>query len=119
MLIFLWMAKLPIDILEKNMKAIPKFNFYEKVRVKTLDLAKFHLNGEIGVVLGRTETEEHPEPFLYGVSINSVGQVWSLFESELESTGEWASPEEYYDGSSVRVQVDEHGLGSIKNPDSL
>jgi hypothetical protein len=94
------------------MQAIPKFGFYEKVRVKTSDLAKSHLNGEVGAVLGRTETEEHPDPFLYAVSIDSLGRTWSLFESELEPTGQWAKREDYETGHRVRVRVDERGRGT-------
>ena len=95
------------------MKPVPKFGFYEMVKVQTPDPKKSHLNGEIGAVLGRTDTEDHPDPYLYGVSIDSLGRVWAFFESELEPTGQWARREDYYDGSSVRVQVDERGRGTV------
>jgi len=95
------------------MQAKPRFGFYEKVRVKTSDPAKSHLNGEVGAVLGRTETEEHSDPFLYAVSIDSLGRTWSLFESELEPTGQWVKREDYETGHRVRVRVDEQGRGKI------
>lgn len=95
------------------MQVKPKFDFYEKVRICTSDPAKSHLKGEIGAVLGRTETEDHPAPFLYGVCIDSLGRVWSFFENELAPTNQWAKREDYYDGSSVRVRVDERGRGEV------
>lgn len=98
------------------MQATPKFGFYEIVRVQTRDPAKSHLNGEIGAVRGRTETEEHQVPFLYAVSIYSLGRTWSLFENELESTGEWAQREDHETGDSVRVRVDKKGRGTAIPP---
>lgn len=90
----------------------PKFDFYEIVLVQSTDPKKSHLNGEIGTVLGLPEVDEQP-PNLYAVTIDSLGRVWSLFENELESTGQWAKREDFYDGSSVRVCVDERGRGNV------
>jgi len=100
------------------MRLMPKFDFYEKVKVQTSDPLKSHLNGEIGTVLGCTETEEHQIPFLYGVLIDSLGRVWSLFENELEPTGQWGKPEDYKTGYSLRVRVDERGRGTIVPPEA-
>lgn len=81
------------------MQARPKFDFYDRVLVQTSDPVKSHLNGEIGTVLGRTETEGHPEPFLYAVDLDSFNHTWCFFEDELEPTGERANPKDYFDGS--------------------
>lgn len=94
------------------MPATPKFDFYEKVRVQSPDPSRSHLKGEVGVILGRVKTDDQ-ESFLYAVSIDSSGQTWSLFEYELESTGQWAKREDYYDGSSVRIHVDHRGRGAV------
>src|SRR5262249_17267278 len=111
-------AKSPIDDLGREMKvAIPKFDFFERVRVQTTDPAKAHLNGEMGMVLGRTQTENHPEPFLYAVTIDSCKDGWSLFENELEATGQWAQRQDYETGRRIRVHVDENGRGSIVPPE--
>jgi hypothetical protein len=99
------------------MPANPKFDFYERVRVRTSNPTTSHLNGEIGTVIGRTETEDHPDPFYYAVDIDSSTVGWCFFESELESTGEWANPEDYFDGSWVRVRVDQRGRGTVVPPD--
>lgn len=72
---------------------------------------------EIGTVLGRTETEDHPDSFYYAVDIDSCMRGWCFFESELEPTGERANPEDYYDGTWVRVRVDERGRGTVVSPE--
>lgn len=100
------------------MQRIPKFGFYEKVRVRGSDPAKSHLNGEVGAVLGRTDTEEHSDSFLYAVCIDSSGRTWSLFESELEPTGQWGKREDYETGYQVRIRVDERGRGTVIPPEA-
>lgn len=99
------------------MQATPKFGYYEKVRVRSSDTGKSHLNGEIGAVLGLTTTSDQ-RSFLYAVSLDSSGRTWALFEDELESTGQWAEREDYFDGSTVRVRVDERGRGSLAPSES-
>jgi hypothetical protein len=94
----------------------PKFTFYEKVRVCTSDPKKFHLNGEIGVILGMAETEDE-NSWYYVLAIRSEKYCRCFYEHELEPTGEYAKREDFYDGTSIRVQVDERGRGSIMKPD--
>ena len=95
------------------MEQKPQFDFYEVVRIRTSDPQKLQLNGEKGAVLGITETEDHTEPFLYAVSIDSLKECWCFFEGELEQTGERRSRSDYFSGKSIRVVVDEHGNGSL------
>jgi len=90
----------------------PRFAYYEKVRVRTTDPAKAHLNGEVGAVLGRTDTQDKTS-WYYAVSLYTQQRSWCFFEHELEPTGEHAKREDFYDGTSMRVRVDEHGRGTI------
>jgi hypothetical protein len=89
----------------------PRFRFYEKVRVDSQASEKAKVNGQIGAVLGRVETENGA--WYYTVYIYATETSWCFFEHELSPTGESASREDFYDGSSVRVEVDEKGRGSI------
>jgi hypothetical protein len=91
---------------------VPQFDFFEKVRIVTSGSAKAALNGEIGTVLGRTLADDAASWF-YGISVESDGKVWSFSENELTSTGEFSSQEDFFDGSSLRVRVDENGRGTV------
>lgn len=90
----------------------PKFQFYEIVRVlsNSPELAEIH--GETGSILG---ISEHGEPeYGYGVFIDRDDCVWSVPESNLESTGVIKQRADFYDDNVViRVQVDADGHGSI------
>lgn len=90
----------------------PKFQFYEVVRVlsNSPELAEIH--GETGAILG---ISEHGEPeYEYGVFIDRDDCVWSVSESNLESTGVIRQRADFYDDNiSIRVQVDEQGRSTI------
>jgi hypothetical protein len=47
----------------------------------------------------------------YSVSIESRGTSWSVFTSDIMSTGEVRRREKFYDGSSIRVSKDGELLG--------
>jgi hypothetical protein len=90
----------------------PKFQFYEVVRVlsNSPELAEIH--GETGAILGMTEDGE-PD-FEYGVFIEPNESVWSVAESNLESTGIIKQRADFYDDTQViHVQVDSEGRGTI------
>jgi hypothetical protein len=89
----------------------PQYEFYEKVRVASQACDKAKVNAQTGAVLGRVQTEDGT--WYYTVYIYSTKTSWCFFEHELSPTGEKASREDFYDGSSVRVTVDEQGRGSI------
>jgi hypothetical protein len=89
----------------------PRFGFYEKVCVDSQATEKAKVNGLIGAVLGRVQTENGT--WYYTVYIYSTETSWCFFEHELSPTGEQASRADFYDGSSVIVRVDEEGRGSI------
>jgi hypothetical protein len=90
----------------------PKFAFYEQVRISATEAPKAHLNGRCGVVVGRTETEER-DSWYYAVELNGEAEAWCFFERELEATGQRFRRADFYDGSSVRVKVDNDGCGYI------
>ena len=95
----------------------PRFAFYEKVRIRTNDPAKAHLNGEVGAVIGRTETEDRTS-WYYAVSLDKQHRVWCFDEHELEPTGEYARREDFFDGTLVKVRVDKQGRGTIEKPET-
>jgi len=90
----------------------PRFDFYEEVRINTSDADKSHMNGLLAVVVGRTETEDRTS-WYYAVDLQSQKKGWCFFERELEPTGRRFRREDFYDGSSIRVRVDEKGHGHI------
>jgi hypothetical protein len=94
----------------------PRFQFYEEVRVQTSDPLKSHVNGALGAVVGRTETEDNTS-WYYAVDLHQISEGWCFYENELESTGRIFNREDYYDGTSIRVQVDQQGLGKIVGRD--
>jgi hypothetical protein len=89
-----------------------RFDIYEEVRIQTSDPAKSRFNSELAVIVGRTETEDGTS-WYYTVDFLSTKRGWCFYENELESTGRKYRREDFYDGSSVRVRVDEEGRGSI------
>ncbi|TDK49534.1 Imm31 family immunity protein [Algoriphagus formosus] len=91
-----------------------RFNFYEIVKVReTVFTIENGINGLKGAVLGMAEDEDGK--WFYAVNIYDKGGGWDLTEECLESTGEFLSREEFYDGSSIHVKVDaKTGEGKIE-----
>ncbi|QDU28019.1 hypothetical protein ETAA8_31110 [Anatilimnocola aggregata] len=87
----------------------PAFAFYEKVRVNSPNERNRSVNGELGAVLGRVEDEAGA--WHYTVSLYSTKVCWDFRESELLPTGEHAQREDFYSGSTIRVD----GNGRIVN----
>ena len=96
-------------------KSDPKFAFYEKMAVRTNDLGKLRLNGQLGAVLGITEMEDKLS-WYYAVWIYAERKTWCFFEDELVATGEHAKREDFFTGESCRVAVDERGRGRVIQP---
>ena len=92
--------------------SMPKFKFYEVVRVLPICLELAEIHGETGAILGLSE---HGDPeYEYGVFIESDGHLWSVPESSLESTGVMQQRADFYDDSKViHVTVDSEGRGTI------
>jgi hypothetical protein len=97
------------------MSGPPKFDFYEEVRILSGDPKVARLVGQVGVVLGRTETEDR-QTWCYAVQLTNERAGYCFFESELETTGNHFLREDFYDGTSVRVLVDNRGRGTIVPP---
>ena len=95
----------------------PRFDYYEDVRIQSQDREKSHMNGRVGVVLGRTQTEDKSS-WYYAIDLYGDEQSWCFFEIELESTGNKFRREDFFDGTSTRVHVDERGKGRIARPES-
>ena len=93
----------------------PRYAFYEKVRVQSLDRKAASVNGQLGAVLGRVTTDKGE--WYYTVYIYSTKESWCFFEHELLPTGEHAQREDFFDNSSVRVLVDKDGRGTIAPKD--
>lgn len=90
----------------------PKFQFYEIVRICSDSQELAEINGAIGTILGISEYGD-PE-YGYGVFIDRDDCVWSVSESNLESTGVIKQRADFYDDNvSIRVQVDEQNRGII------
>ncbi len=89
-----------------------QFEFYEQVRISGAKDSKSHLNGRFGVVVGRTETEGS-DSWYYAVDVDGEVECWCCFEGELEATGVRFTRSDFYDGSSIGVNVDEKGRGSV------
>lgn len=89
----------------------PKFQFFEIVRVigKAPDLAE--VRGEYGAIVGRADHEDGT--YSYGVFIYREERCWQIAEDALKPTGQHTDREALYDGTSVRVRVDEDGKGYI------
>jgi len=93
----------------------PKYAFYEKVWVNCPLSENARVNGQIGAVLGRVQTQKGD--WYYTVYIYSTDTSWCFFEHELLPTGECAKKEDFYEGSSVRIAVDSEGRGSVVSDD--
>ncbi len=83
----------------------PKFTFYEKVRIQTGNYSQL-----IGSVMGRSQDDDHN--WHYSVQIEGKVSSCMFRESELESIGVVGSREDFYDGSSLRVVVNDRGEGN-------
>ena len=84
------------------------FAFYEVVVIESSRPELRDVAGERGVIMGMAEEDGQ---WSYAVSIESRGTSWSVFKSDIKSTGEVRRREEFYDGSSIRVSKDGELLG--------
>ena|SRR2546425_661187 len=91
---------------------VPKYTFYEKVVAVSNAPTKSDVNRETGAVLGMTETDYGS--WYYTVYIYSQKRTLCFFEHELSPTGEFASRDEFYDGKSMRISVDDQRRGRLE-----
>ena len=86
-----------------------RFDWYERVRVATADPAKAGIDGQLGAVLGKAQGD--CGRWSYGVMIDVQGRVWSCWEDELVSTGEFDRRESFYCDKSIRINTRGEILG--------
>lgn len=78
-----------------------RFDFYEVVTV----VQDPELDGEAGVILGMV-FDPISSSWQYAVSVESKDSVWTFYECQLTTTGEFRRRADVYDGTSIRVHVD-------------
>lgn len=83
-----------------------RFDFYEKVLIKSLRRKLSQVNGKLAAVLGRSQNDDGR--WGYAVHVYGNEESWSCDESDLEPTGEFDRRETFYDGTSIRVRPDGH-----------
>ena len=91
----------------------PKFAFYQEIAVMWPVPERREFVGRLGVILGRSQCEDS-RVWLYAASMQGEEHTYSLLESELEATGRQFTRDEFFDGTSVRVSVDEHRRGKVE-----
>ena len=90
-----------------------KYDYYEKVRVKSSAPARAKINGELCAVLGQAYGTD--SKWYYTVHVYRLSRTWMVPEDELVATGEHDCRESFYDGDSMHVRVDEHGDGDVEH----
>jgi hypothetical protein len=90
----------------------PRFDFYEIVHLSSESGRNAELNGQTGAVIGRALSDDGLS-WIYAIHVYSTGTTWSFNEDELSPTGRHAKREDFCDGGSTRVIVDEKRRGSI------
>lgn len=95
-----------------------KYEFWEIIKIQS-ELKKHKLiNGREGIVLAMGENKDGT----YGYSISVIfdhndlsnNEGWDIEEQYLKTTGKFMKREDFYDGSTAKVGVDEKGRGHIK-----
>jgi hypothetical protein len=85
-----------------------KFNFYEVVKVVSTVPALQTISGLEGTVLGMSANEQGS--WGYAVYIPNQEETWDVMETELQTTGVFQTPADFYDGSSLQLRVTEEKL---------
>ena len=89
-----------------------KFQFYEVVKVVSVNPKLSEIAGKFGAILGMAQNDDGT--WGYSVHVFNEEDGWDVMESDLEATGKIMRREDFYDGSSIRIRVDpETGEGSI------
>ena len=82
-----------------------RFNFYDVVQIQGSDGAPLDgVLGKTGTILGMAKNDK-TGVWTYSVSIDPDGDVWSIDEPYLQSTGETKTRSDFYDGESIKVLV--------------
>ncbi len=81
----------------------PAFAFYDVVEVIGGRRNIASLVGRRGAVLGMAQSDDGQ--WSYAVQMLDDGDGWTIPEAELKATGEAMCREDFYDGSSIKVEV--------------
>jgi hypothetical protein len=90
-----------------------KFDFFEKVRIKSSERSP-ELIGKVGAVLGISSDET--TVYDYQVAFYDDTESAGFLPNELESTGEFGQRSDFYvddEDSRIRVRVDNDGKGYL------
>jgi hypothetical protein len=89
-----------------------QFDFYEVVYIATQRPSLRDVQGCRGAILGKSQSDEGD--WSYAVHIFDANECWNIVEVDLTSAGEKLTREDFYDGSSARVKIDQRsGEGSF------
>lgn len=96
-----------------------KFDFYEVVKINTVENNLKKANGKDGVVMGMAQDENGEWNYAVRIYFGSFADLedsdgWSIDEQYLQPTGKFMKREDFYDGSTAKVVVDEKGHGHLK-----
>lgn len=94
-----------------------KFDFYEIVKIKTIDPQKSEVNGKKGYVAAKAVSDirdHNPGSWTYAVSLFDIKYAWSFSENELEATGNFFDKTKIPNHGSIKVAVDSNGVGKVK-----
>jgi len=92
----------------------PQFDFYDVVRINSGRKALAEINGQNGSILGMAENDQGQ--WTYSVHMLETEESWSVMENELVATGDKMKRDDFYNGASVRVEVDKNtGKGILKS----
>ncbi len=91
-----------------------RYKFYEVVKISSIRSELAEVNGTNGAVLGMAENEAGE--WTYAVQILDTDECWDVMEKELSSVGRIMSREDFYEGDSITVEVNEStNEGKLKN----
>jgi len=82
-----------------------KFEFYEKVVIRSNNPSLAAVNGQLAAVLGKS-TDDDGTCHGYAVHVYSTGECWSVREADLETTGQFDRRDSLRSGSTIHVNQD-------------
>ena len=88
-----------------------KFTLYEEVKVNSSKKNLEEINGKLAVIVSDPSTE--PDDEYLTVFVLKDEECWCVSKHDLDSTNRFYKHEDFYDGSSIKVKVDEKGRGEI------
>ena len=96
-----------------------KYNFYEIVKIIGNKKSLENILGKTGVILGMSKNNDGTWGYAVDVYLNDIedkenSEGWDINEHYLQPTGQFMKREDFYDGSTAKVVVDDKGRGHLK-----